>query len=98
MVIFPHINIQNLVDLLLTIHIEHTTLNSNCNCNKKVCLEKSEHTQSSNVSFGHNKITYENKEKGKAETSFPLKGSILPQIKPEMLRKALPNQAYVSQI
>ncbi|WP_396584274.1 plasmid replication protein RepC [Bartonella grahamii] len=79
------------------IHIEHTTPNYNCNCNKNECSEKSEHTQNTNMTFGHEKMAYENIAKGKTETPLPSKGSTLPQIKPEMLEKALPNAAVFSE-
>ncbi|GAA5112950.1 plasmid replication protein RepC [Bartonella jaculi] len=75
------------------IHIEYTTPKHNSNCNKKECSEKSEHTQITNVTFGHNKIAYEKREKGKTEISSLSKGSSLPQIRPELLAKALPNTA-----
>ncbi|WP_435896253.1 plasmid replication protein RepC (plasmid) [Bartonella heixiaziensis] len=80
-------------DLANKIHIEHTTPNYNCNCNKKECSDHSEHSQIINVAFGHNKKAYENKEESKTKISFPSKGSTLPKIKPEMLAKALPNVA-----
>lgn len=74
------------------IHIESTTLNYICKSNnKKECSEKSEHTQITDVTFGHDKMAYEKKEKGKNETSLPSKGNTLPQIHPEILAKALPN-------
>ncbi|MGF7156942.1 hypothetical protein [Bartonella heixiaziensis] len=77
------------------IYIEHTTPNYNCNCNKNECSDNSEHTQITNVTSGHEKKAYEKIEKGKTETSLPSKGSTLPQIKPEMLEKALPNAHLV---
>lgn len=56
---------------------------------KKECSDNSEHTQTINVTFGHDKMAYENIENGKTETSLPSKGSTLPQIKPEILEKRL---------
>ncbi|MGF7158368.1 plasmid replication protein RepC [Bartonella heixiaziensis] len=79
------------------IHIEHTTPNYNCNCNKNECSNNSEHTQIVNVTFGHDKMAYEKIKKSKTETPLPSKGSTLPQIKPEMLEKALPNAALFSE-
>ncbi|WP_254475500.1 plasmid replication protein RepC [Bartonella sp. B1098] len=74
-------------------HIEYTTLNHTCNCNKNECSEKSEHTQINNVTSGHDKITYENTEKGKTEYTLPSKRNEPLQIKPELLTEALPNVA-----
>ncbi|EJF82490.1 plasmid replication protein RepC [Candidatus Bartonella washoeensis] len=74
-------------------HIEHTTPKHTYNCKKNECSEFSEHTQTTSVTSGHSKKAYENKEKSKTQTSFPSKGGTLPQIKPEMLAKALPNVA-----
>ncbi|MCZ2159167.1 plasmid replication protein RepC [Bartonella sp. 220] len=75
------------------IHIKYTTLNYNYNCNKKECSEKSEHTQINNVTFSHDKKAYENKEKGKTKDTSFSNNSTLPQIKPELLIRALPNTA-----
>ncbi|UTO27681.1 plasmid replication protein RepC [Bartonella harrusi] len=75
------------------IHIEHTTHNYKSNCNKKECSEKSEHTQINNMTFGHDKKAYENKQKGKTEGDLPSKESELLQIKPKFLAQALPNTA-----
>ncbi|EJF92283.1 hypothetical protein ME9_01685 [Bartonella taylorii 8TBB] len=80
-------------DLADKIHIEHTTTNYNCNCNKKECSDNSEHTQTINATSGHNKKAYEKKEKGKTQTTFSSKDPTLPQIKPEFLATALPNTA-----
>ncbi len=76
------------------IHIESTTLNYICKSNnKKECSEKSEHTQITDVTFGHDKMAYEKKEKGKNETVLPPNNSTLPQIKPYMWIRALPHTA-----
>ncbi|WP_375676767.1 replication initiation protein RepC [Bartonella sp. AP88XZML] len=77
--------------------LHNTTSNYNCNCNKNECSDNSEHTQIVNVTFGHDKMAYENIENGKTETSLPSKGSTLPQIKPEILEKALPNAVLFSE-
>ncbi|WP_019220185.1 plasmid replication protein RepC [Bartonella florencae] len=75
------------------IHIEHTTLKHNCNCNKHVCSDKPEHTQINNMTYGHNKTAYENIKKGKTETPLSSKKAPLLHIKPEFLNEALPNTA-----
>ncbi|WP_208438674.1 replication initiation protein RepC [Bartonella grahamii] len=77
--------------------LHNTTPNYNCNCNKNECSDNSEHTQTINVTSGHDKMAYENIEKGKSEISLPSKGSTLPQIKPEILEKALPNAVLFSE-
>ncbi|WP_375679404.1 MULTISPECIES: replication initiation protein RepC [unclassified Bartonella] len=84
-------------DLAGNIHIEHTTPNYNCNCNKNGCSDNSEHTQIVNVTSGHDKMAYENIENGKTAPSLPSKSSTLPQIKPEILEKALPNAVLFSE-
>nr|ADN97095.1 replication protein C [Bartonella sp. TT0105] len=73
--------------------LHNTTPNYNCNCNKHECSELSEHTQTINVTPGHDKMAYENIEKGKTESTLPSKNSKSLQIKPELLTQALPNVA-----
>ncbi|WP_039761288.1 plasmid replication protein RepC [Bartonella queenslandensis] len=74
-------------------HIEYTTHNLNCNCNKNECSEKSEHTQINNMTSGHEKKAYEKIEKSKTETTIPSNTTKSLQIKPELLTQALPNVA-----
>ncbi|WP_375626480.1 hypothetical protein [Bartonella sp. PS17NMGDW] len=75
------------------IHIEHTTPNYDCNCNKNECSEKSEHTQINNMTFGHEKKAYEKIEKGRSELSLSSKNTTLLPIKSEFLTQALPHVA-----
>ncbi|PIT69230.1 hypothetical protein [Bartonella tribocorum] len=71
------------------IHIEHTTPNLNCNCNKNEGSENSEHTQINNMAFDHEKKAYEKIEKSKTESTLPSKNSKSLQIKPKILTQAL---------
>ncbi|EJF82668.1 helix-turn-helix domain-containing protein [Bartonella rattimassiliensis] len=75
------------------IHKEYNTSNIICNCNKKEPSNFYENNQNTETTENYAKIAYENIQKGKDEEKIPSKAYPWPQIKPEMLAKALHNTA-----
>ncbi len=74
------------------IHIEHTTHNLNCNCNKNECSEHSKHSQMTHVIFGCGQRSGESVEKGKNAIFFISKNNKL-QMKPDLFMQTLPHGA-----